>query len=229
MATCFDYANLKEYKKFDLPKQEIPESLGKGDNESLEEWRDRLYLSFRIPTILAALSDLKLSYVEQVCPLLFRNIIQTVLRMPDRLRTGRFLYKRIVTSLSPEIPFAKNDATASFTDILKNPEFAEFLRKQLESDNARKLFREDFLSYILENVTAYGSDKHKAGIQSLWKLIIKYILPKQMKNILRDRIAAFTKLDFNILALRVFIIIRMHQILNFGKLMSQGQLDLSKD
>ncbi len=65
-----DYANLPSLVSLGLPPHTMPEELQRRSVESLEQWRDRLYHQYRIPTVLAALNDLKLHYVEVANPLL---------------------------------------------------------------------------------------------------------------------------------------------------------------
>src|SRR5690606_17840815 len=75
---CSDIENLKCVDGFGFPKQIIPEHLQQRSGEEIADWRDRLYHEYRLPIFLAALSDLKLSYVEVCNPLLFKGIIDQV-------------------------------------------------------------------------------------------------------------------------------------------------------
>ena len=93
-ALCSDFANLAEViGKFGLAPQDVPAELLRGEGESLAAWRDRLYHVYRLPTVLAALSDIKFAYVEQINPLLARPILQRVRELPDRLRTNKTLFR----------------------------------------------------------------------------------------------------------------------------------------
>ena len=113
-------------------------------------WRDRLYHSFRIPTILAALNDVKTPYVEILSPFLSRPIIMAARALPDRLRTDKLLFKRIVRSMGPRIPFAKRSATWQIGDILKLPDAQEAVFDELSSLHARQLFGRGFCDYVLD-------------------------------------------------------------------------------
>jgi len=61
----------------------------------LRDWRDRLYQQYRVPFLLAALSDLKLGYVEIVNPLLSDSVIDLIRQLPDSLRTHKVLLRNI--------------------------------------------------------------------------------------------------------------------------------------
>jgi hypothetical protein len=96
-----DFANVRGLVEFG--DQALPAYLVQRDSESLESWRDRLYHQFRIPALLAALSDLKVPYVEITNPLLSRQLVTFVRTMPDHLRTSKGVFKASVLSLKPRV------------------------------------------------------------------------------------------------------------------------------
>jgi len=207
-----DFSNLRGMADFGFSKQEMPEYLLQIPGESLEGWRDRLYHQFRIPLVLGALSDLKLPYVEIVNPLLSRKIIYTVRSLPDHLRTGKTLYKKIVQSISPQINFAKHQAVADKGSILSKRRVFEFLKEELGSSYTNAILPKEFTKYITSNATNEGEserDDIKGGIKDL----IKPLLPKWVKAKIKSSIAK-PKIDFNILVFRAFIICRMSTVLN---------------
>ena len=207
---CADISNLQNYRKYGFSSQEMPEHLNRIDGETLATWRDRLYHEYRLPTILSALSDLKLAYVEQINPLVSRTILQRVRELPDHLRTEKALFKKIIISKSPKIDFATSEAIASRREILKQKDFVEFLKNELSSDSAKKLFSTEFLDFILMGVKSEGAQKSKASSRSL-KSFIKRLFPNFLRASLK-RVSP-KKLDHNTLAFRVFLISRMNQVL----------------
>jgi len=215
---CTDFINLANYTDYKIPIQKIPEYLELKPGESLETWRDRLYDDFRLPTVQAALSDLKLSYVEIVNPFLFRKILGSVRELPDFHRTGKTLFKKIVNFLSPDIHYAKIDATAKEQDILKQRSFVELIRQELTSNYAEKIFAEEFLKSVLENMTvAQGKNAQQQKNKPSLKSTIKNIMPIWLINAIRDKVPATTKIGPNLLAFRIFIIIRMYRLLSTEK------------
>lgn len=208
---CSDFKNLSHIaNEFELPTQELPQDLHKREEETLDAWRDRLYHSYRLPTILSALSDIKFSYVEQINPLLSKSILNAVRSLPDNLRTDKFLFRSIVESISPNVPFATKGANAYLKDILRSRAFAELLKSEICSDYATNLFGEKFTDLIIKGIKV-GEVKPRMKKRNI-KSLINSMLPKSIKNILRDTIASPT-VDSNILAFRVYIIIKMHKML----------------
>lgn len=209
---CSDYSNLVDViDRFGLPDQEFPADLQQTD-ESLSAWRDRLYHTYRIPTILAALSDIKYSYVEQITPLLSRLILSRVRELPDRLRTDKSLFKEIVNTIAPRVPYANKEATASADDILRKGPVVELLYHLLRSEYARTVFSSEFLIYITKGITREGSSSKMTS--GSVKKYIKKLIPRSIKNVLRDTGVAAPSADANRLAFRVYMIVRMHQILS---------------
>ena len=212
MGLCADYRNLQGLiERFGLPRQELPAELGRGRDETLSAWRDRLYHAYRLPTILAALSDIKYSYLEILNPLLARRVLHRVRELPDPLRTDKALFKEIVNSISPEVPYAQEAANEDLVRLLGRKEIAVLVQSALRSERARRVFSTDFLEHIL-HCARHTDSTDRPAAASTWRRL-KGIVPRPVKNWVRDRVAKPT-LDANVVAFRVFLILRMHELLN---------------
>ncbi|WP_116772107.1 asparagine synthase-related protein [Maribacter litoralis] len=212
LGMCSDYSNLSKWKSSGLFEQNLPDYLKKSKNESIDQWRDRLYHEYRLPTIVSALSDLKLSYIEQISPLLLRNILEEVRKHPDSLRTEKSLFKRIVTSISPSIPYATRGANAWIYDILKQKDMVELFKKEIKKNIDTGIFPADFLNEILNNLKTTSQDKTKNSSLNI-KSFLKSILPTSIKNKIKDNVSSVNLVDYNQLALRVYISFRMINML----------------
>lgn len=213
LGLCNDYKNLREFCEYDLS---LPSYLDRIEGESLSTWRDRLYHEYRFPTILAALSDLKLSYMEVANPLLSRSILQIIRMMPDKLRTNKRIFKKIVKSMSPKIKYATHGANASPKNILKQKEIVDLFHIELSSECAKSLFSEDFLFKVLKNIEV-TEEKKIYNVLFSPKLILRRIIPSRIKSLIREVIPSLIYLDYNILAFRIFIIIKMYKVLSHSK------------
>ncbi|WP_047245789.1 asparagine synthase-related protein [Maribacter thermophilus] len=212
LGLCSDYSNLSKWNKLGVFEQNLPDYLKKDENESIDQWRDRLYHEFRLPTIVSALSDLKLSYIEQISPLLSRSILEEVRRHPDSLRTEKSLFKKIVNSISPSIPYATRGANAWIYDILKQKDMVELFKDEIKKNIDTGIFPADFLNEILNNLKITNPDKTKNRSFNI-KSFLKSILPTSIKNKIKDNVSAVNIVDYNQLALRVYISFRMINIL----------------
>jgi len=210
-ALCSDYTNLSEYHKlYDLPEQVLPEYMKQKENESLSTWRDRIYHEFRLPTVLSALSDLKLSYVEQANPLLTHNILHVVRSLPDNLRTEKKAFKIIMNAQKPKVEYANSGANASQQDILRSKDLVELIKNTLISDYSSTLFQPDFLKSVVENLKVKNNNKPRK--KSRLKLLLKLIVPKIIKNLWHSR--PNNVIDQNLLGFRMYIIIYINKLFN---------------
>ncbi|MDZ8050452.1 MAG: asparagine synthase-related protein [Aulosira sp. ZfuVER01] len=217
-----DYYNYNIIAKFGFESQIFPERLLRKNRESFADWRDRLYHEFRIPYILAALTDLKCSYVEIINPLLSREIIEQVRQMPSYLRIQKKLFKSIIISLSPKgIPFAQQMSTQKLEDLLATQEYVNFLSRKLKTDSARKILTSEFIDYIFENLQVSNSKPAKNS----WKSKIRMMMPEELKCYIKTLFPAKSlPININRLALRALIICEMNQILVEDAM----QLEMSK-
>lgn len=209
-ATCKDFRNLSDVcETYNFPKQKIPEYLEKTESESLEDWRDRLYQSYRIPTKLAAMSDIKLSYVEVINPFLSKRILEVVRELPPNLRSDKKLFSEIVEEITPDFPIATFGANSNLKKILKNKKIIQFLLREIQSDEAQSLLGKEFISFIIDCVKEHSTNSHslKKGL----KKYLSIILPKTAKKWIRKK-APYPKLAPDLFLFRVYIIVKMFQI-----------------
>jgi asparagine synthetase B (glutamine-hydrolysing) len=215
LGLCDHYSNLSPYAKKGLFKHELPEHLKQREGESLHVWRDRLYQQHRAPTALSALSELKLGYVELSNPFLSKGVLTEARKLPDHLRTEKELFKEIVRDVSPKVPFSKRDATASPAGILKQKRIVDILSKEIASNTAKELFPEEFLKDVLEKINVAESHSEDKGKPFSIKGFIGSLMPRSLKSFIRSSAPSLTlpPVDNNVLAFRVYMTVRMNQIL----------------
>lgn len=208
LVLCRDIPNLKNYQKWGLKEQKLPETLKKKEEETIETWRDRLYHQFRIPVILSALSDIKLSYIEQSSPFLSNSIIKSVRKLPDNLRTNKRLFKDIVNEIGPQLEYAKEGANESHLNVLKNLTIISIITKELNTDIAKEIFSSELINHVLKKLN--GKSDQTLALK-LKTLIARY-LPNTVKNKLKDR-GQLPSIHYPVLGFRLFIIIKIYSML----------------
>ena len=213
--TCSEISNLKNYRKYGFSLQEIPQHLKQRKGETLSSWRDRLFHEHTLPTLFSALTDLKLAYIEQINPLLSKKILQQVRHLPDHLRTEKFLFKKIVDSLSPDIDYATSASSASLSEIFKEKQMVAILKNELSSNSAKSLFSADFLEFIRKGIKSKGKIKTPKTVSySLISSLKKYVR-RFLKNTFKGKF--LSGIDPNVLAFRVLLICRMNKTLTEDK------------
>lgn len=212
-ALCSDFENLKHVPELlGLPPQEYPPFLRRSPGESLESWRDKLYHAYRIPTVLAALSDAKLSYVEQITPLLARRILEVIRRLPDGLRTEKNLYKEVVRRIGPSVPYATRGANADPRDILESPRVTDVIRSGLNDADARSILPPEIIQQALGGIAPASAGDTRAALAKRVKRAIAQRLPRFAKDLMRATVVKPT-VGGNTLAFRAYVIIRMARLL----------------
>lgn len=209
LVMCSDFANLEDYESYGFLKQDIPPYLTKNKIETKEQWRDRLYHQYRIPIVLAALSDIKLSYVEIVNPLLTHEIIRQVQKMPDELRTEKKLFKKIVKSISPNLEYAKKGSIASVEDINKTPEALQLIISELNSPYLKEVFPQLFINKIIKKINQPHKKSNKKNLLKRWA---KNFFPMFIKDAFRNNISK-PYIDYHKIAFRMYLTGKTYKML----------------
>ncbi|MCC6301293.1 MAG: hypothetical protein IT489_00650 [Gammaproteobacteria bacterium] len=220
MARLSDYRNLLRDGVAGFYEQPVPATLQRREQESLSEWRDRLYQTFRTPAILAALNDLKCAYVEVVNPFQARRVVLLARGLPDTHRTDKRLFKDIVRRRSPPIAFAGSRAIEGHDSILKNPDLLALISRELSGDVARGLFPAMLLAYLEDRIgrPARAPAAARSPLRRV-KSEVKRLLPAGIAALvtsIRGRLrpdSIGVDLEANRLAFRAYIISRMHALL----------------
>lgn len=204
-----EYEEIIKYIKID---QNFPDSFNRKIDESLEQWEIRLRLTFSFPYLMSALNDLKLAYLDVFSPMLCKSVIEAVLNCPD-VADKRFI-KNFNKEIGPDLPMASSGALASDSQILGgNSSYITYIRSYLNNRKNQTVINPEFIDYILEKQKNNLSEVSvRKKIKKWLKYRFKYLIPYGIKN---ELIARFDSPSFNfhILALRVFIILRMNEIL----------------
>jgi hypothetical protein len=188
--------------------QRRPEAFVRRGNESREQWRDRVYVEFEVPYIFAALSDLKLSYVEVIQPLLSRRIVEQVRTLPDAFRTDKRLFKKVVKKMSPSVPFAKDVAIASRANILREEKVIQTICGRLERFDNQPEYLRPLSRLCLDLLDTAGKRKNTEQRSRINQKIHRWVRKVSGRGQNKP-----LEMDPYSLAFRVFILARMNEIL----------------
>jgi len=213
-----DYRNFKNFGlHFGNITQQIPSEIEIKKNEGFELWRDRLYHNYRIPTILAALSDLKLGYIEQANPLLSREILSQIREHPMTLRRKKFIFKKLVKKMFPKIPFAKDSAQMSVKNFTNSSEVSEYLKNGIFKFQINPIFPAQWIEKLSESIILNPLKDKKINDDN--SFLMKRFSPKTIKLILKKILKRNERygdlhLNSNILAFRVLLILKTYELFN---------------
>lgn len=194
-----------------LTPQAWPAALERRSHESIATWRDRLYHAFRIPVVLASLTDLKTPYVEIVNPLLARRILEVVRSLPDDQRTDKKLFRTLVGSMSPPIPFASRPAIPRLRDVVAEAGMRALTRGELLASLEEGSLPAPFVEYVLTHYPAKPAARARRGPTSVAKAILKSAARRVLAPSLRSALLSLRAVSpgFGTLAFRGAIVSRM--------------------
>lgn len=217
LTRLMDYAGsrtLSDIGLQDWESQKTPVRFERRVGEGLPAWRDRLYQTYRIPAILAALSSVKSWYVRVANPLLSEQIIAFVRTLPDHSRTNKLLFRQVVDSLGCRVPYATKSATHQFDELFAIPNVYETVCDELNSAETESLFSPAFRRIIVQRIGGGKPGGKKRGGSALVR--IKRLVPRSIRNAVHNR-AERTPVNWGLLALRAFLVCRAAQIFRNDK------------
>ena len=215
LALCSDFTNLRDYRSFGIPAQELPEELRLGCRESLSTWRDRLFHSYKLPVIVAALGDLKAPFLDQINPLLSRPILEAMRGLPDHLRDEKVLFRRVIDEVGPPITIARTVPGMRTREVLQAAELMEVIEEELRGTHARVVLPPAFVDRALRDFLAVRDfAERRSGLgmvlrfhQGLRRVGSQWT-PRGVKNQLAGR-AIPHHLDVTVVAWRLALISKM--------------------
>jgi hypothetical protein len=162
--------------------QPLPEAIQRRPEETLAAYRDRLYHAYRIPVGLAALNAVKAPFVEIANPLLSRELLQFVRRMPDPFRTGKALFSKIVQAGGPPIPYAKVGADDTRSNYLNTEPYCRWMESELDGEQGQRLLPEATRLRLRAACRFSGA---APSVQDTIKAAIKRIVPGRWIRLIR--------------------------------------------
>jgi hypothetical protein len=221
LTTLDDYFPAEELAGFELPEQPLPAALERHSNETLATWRDRLYLQFRVPTLLAGLTDLKTAYVEVGNPLLAGSVLTCVRALPDELRTGKLLWHELVGRQLPSLALAKHVAIPSLTEFLAEPRVLDLLLEDLSSASAATVFSPLLRARCCSALRAALREAPRQQTGERRPAPARTV-PAKLRAVVRHW--SRPSLEPPVLAFRAFMATRMHRLLSLDAATPPGLL-----
>lgn len=195
-------------EKFYISKSDIPSHLHRGSEETLEDWRDRLWLQHRTPITTASLEDIKLAYVEIVNPLLSQKVVQTVQSLPVELRNNKKVWETIISEMFPKVPLAKREAVQEVGEILNLDDVRDYVCNTLRDSEDSDIFPKEFLDHLIDSYSKnYQKESFRRGLRKL----IKAYMPKKVENMIRANVNSGF-LSYQWLATRAFMILKINEM-----------------
>ena len=203
-----DYPEGHLIQRLDLVPQHMPPDLYQQDGETLVTYNDRLTNEYTVPVCLGALLDAKCAYIEVIDPLLGRQVVDVVAHLPDALRRERVGYRRMVTELAPDVPFATSAADAVSDQYLQWPRLQAELLAELSSREALDVLSDAALGELVGGLERpAGAASAKTRLRGHVKAVVPERVIRRLRPTPRWHLAAPN------VAFRAYIASRMAAIL----------------
>ncbi|UZS00175.1 asparagine synthase-related protein [Chondrinema litorale] len=179
-------------------QQIVPNYLEQQSTESLQSWCERLYQTYRIPTVISALNEIKLNFVEVISPYFSKSILDFIRQLPDEHRSNKKLFISIINQLNIDIPLASENSHLNKKVWLRKPKVLNEITEYLfYSHSANHIFPKEYLNYVVENI----EEKQPSTFQ------------KSMRKIKNEMLKTGKPIDINNILFRSYIIAKMNDLI----------------
>lgn len=144
-------------------------------------------------------------------PFFSKKMIQLFCSFSDELRRDKKIFKDIVDELGVNTPIATKSANEAVELILRNPAIVTIFKEVLSGNTALEFFPETFIQNVLKNLKSYNKHFYK-----MYRLVFhaNNRLQRELQESVLKNAYPEHKLSYNLIALRMFIFIRMYNLLN---------------
>ena len=161
-------------------------------------------------SIYSALNEIKGCYLEIINPLLTKGLIYLMRSFSDELRMDsyrrEYFYRDEIEKMETEIPFAKHNAIANISSILRNKVVIDKLIYELGASEGNECFPDGFLDEVIHHVKRERTLSARNGMGRVRRIIEEYLKDLFSRN-------RGNNLRYDRLAFRIYIIIKMNGIL----------------
>ncbi|MDT0642282.1 hypothetical protein RM553_05490 [Zunongwangia sp. F363] len=185
-----DYENYEDYDLngfFDLQKD--PANLNKKNRESYLQWRDRLYVSLRIPVVISTFNDITASYMESRSPIMSGKLFHLYSTLEDRKKGN----KKIIVDLSKQldksgVSFAASPSIPNQANIFKNDTGIKFLKDYLEQLSGNKHFSSSLIASVQDKLEKLELKPNGSNtFVSKFQILLSENLPMRVKAYLKSK------------------------------------------
>jgi hypothetical protein len=211
-----DYTNFSTVYDSNFPAQKLPEKLRRVKSESMYAFTEKAYYNFRLPSVLSALNDLKLPYVDVFSPLLCRENILLRSRIIKEYSMTKN-YRQLLEGLSQGIPIANKESIINRETIMQHPDFLKLYYEALDSEIITKLIPVEIIDNVRSKINQKDKNKEFTSKRRSSKEYLFSIIVTRFSWFYFTYQRFFKKkktINSHILAFRIFMIYKMWQVLN---------------
>lgn len=211
-----DYGNYNTYvldNFVEIQEKDIL-PISKNKYESLIEWRDRLYIDFRMPIVISSFDDLINSYIVTISPMMsYSHFLLYNQQKPNKRGDKAHIVKLSEQLDKSKVGFNASSSILSMEELLGTEENIEFLKNSLKKmDNAA--FSKEMIESVSRQLT-YNSGQVSSSKPSFKSQAIEFAkqnLPIQLKSLLKAK--QTRNINSLTLAYRILMVDKVYKIFN---------------
>ncbi len=199
-----DFKNISKNLIDFQQKLEFDSRFDRAKEESLQSWRDRLYVSFRLPFVLSALHDQMTPFLDIVNPFLHTSIIDYMRHISDDERTSKELFRRSNKGVVDEIGLSKYPSVPEPEKLLSHQDFVQFIKEKMNKIEFSELFQSlDLVK--LNSLLQTQNLNNERPLNSKQGYDLSRIIPFKIKKLIRNKMIGYS-LSYNRLAFRIALV-----------------------
>lgn len=186
-----DYENIHDYDLGTMVTlQDTIEGINREEGESLIQWRDRLYTTYRMSIVTSAFSDLINSYIENRSPMISGELFYYYSNLPDKFKGNKkhivSLSKKLDTSL---VSFKAAPSIPSQQGLFKNKDGIRFLKSYLQNITDDGVLTKSLIESVLLKLNSVTlNEKGLKRKKETLKSFLSANLPVFLKTFLKSKV-----------------------------------------
>lgn len=153
LQTLSDYSNFRALGLSQLANLQLELPIERKPYESLFQWRDRLYIEWRVPMVISAFSDIVGGYLENRAPMMSWTEFKEYMALPDKSK-GNKAHIEALWRLRDKssVPSYASTSLRSPVSYFYSEKGIRYILDKLPEAGESDLFPHDMISYIVDEV-----------------------------------------------------------------------------
>ncbi|TXD56693.1 hypothetical protein ES044_16440 [Polaribacter sp. IC066] len=184
-----DYGNYKEYVLDDLVEIQEKDTLpiSKKEKETLIEWRDRLYIDFRVPIVISSFDDLINPYVVTIAPMMsYSHFLLYSQQKSNKKGDKAHLVKLSKQLDQSKVAFNASSSILSMEELLGTEVNIKYFKEYL-TNMENTLFSKEMIKSIFQQLpdSIHRNLNLKESLKSQLTEFVKENIPTKIKSVLK--------------------------------------------
>lgn len=186
-----DYHNYNSYVLDDYVEIQQKDNvcISRKKDESLIDWRDRIYINFRIPIVISSFDDLINPYLTSILPMMsYSHYLLYKGQRPTKRGDKNHIVKLSKEMDQSSVKFNASPSILSMYELLATEKNIEYLKDYL-NQMTTNLFSKDMIDDVMKKMELQKKQTSNTGKFNKGTIIkiLKILLPKRLSSFLKSK------------------------------------------